>query len=157
MSSRRCGTLDHLPSPQAGVNRSGLAADAERLRKKTRWYGGTPSRAAAQFGERRRRRTHRGDSSRMDTAHAPAPSLVPGISRPVSTKPPLSRLRAGASQSVWGLAPIMMNIAAGGHLLLLILVVLQGQTLQAGVAAAADNLRMQAHGDVLGGLIWRTR
>ena len=49
MSSPRCGPPDHLPSPQAGVNRSGLAADAERLREKTRWYGGTPSRAAAQF------------------------------------------------------------------------------------------------------------
>ena len=50
MSSRRCGPPDHLPSPQAGVNRSGPAADAERLaRKKTRWYGGTPSHVAAQF------------------------------------------------------------------------------------------------------------
>jgi hypothetical protein len=34
MSSRRCGPPDRLPSPQAGVNRSGLAADAGRLSKR---------------------------------------------------------------------------------------------------------------------------
>lgn len=204
MSSPRCGPPDHLPSPQASVNRSGPAADAERLARKNPlvWRysltrrgsvrlpdpaanddrpapirdtsgpslvrcrlvpGGGPRRTAwlriprsAQLvsveavtawpvlrmgrarpgsggriplrrilrrphrqlvwpsrGERRRRRTRRATRLEWIGSRSSA-QLVPGISRPVSTKPSLSRLRAGASQSVWGLAPIMMNTAAAG-------------------------------------------